>query len=150
MNSTTETAATAELALPRAAAVKSQTKTKGKRRTYIALFAGWCALIGIGATAAKLYTDHLKAQIASDIAAQTEKQLQAVQDDYKKQLADLRDSVNTNMTQLQTKVDTMNELLSFVKDSASSKTDNSNQLYTQLGDVNKKLDELKSNLDMLK
>jgi hypothetical protein len=37
-----------------------------------------------------------------------------------------------------------------VKDSASSKTDNSNQLYTQLADVKKRLDELKANLDMLK
>jgi uncharacterized membrane-anchored protein YhcB (DUF1043 family) len=149
MNTTSaETAATAELTLPRAAAVKSQ--TKGKRRTYILLFAGWCVLIAVGVVGAKLYTDKIKEQIASDIAAQTEKQLQAVQDDYQKQLAQLRDSVNTDMTQLQTKVDTMNELLSFVKDSASNKTDNSNQLYTQLGDVKKKLDELKSNLDMLK
>jgi hypothetical protein len=149
MNTTAaETAATAELALPRAAAVKSN--AKGKRRTYLVLFAGWFVLIGIGVTAAKLYTDQLKAQIASDISAQTEKQLQAVQDDYQKQLAQLRDNVNTDMTQLQTKVDTMNELLAFVKDSASSKTDNSNQLYTQLGDVKKKLDDLKSNLDMLK
>jgi peptidoglycan hydrolase CwlO-like protein len=146
MDTSMETIA-AELPMPR---VSAKSTAKAKRRTYITLLAGWLVMIGIGVTGAKLYTDHVKAQIASDIAAQTEKQLQSVQADYQKQVAQLRDSVNSDMTQLQTKVDTLNELLSFVKDSASSKTDNSNQLYTQLGDVKKKLDELKSNLDMLK
>lgn len=135
-----------ELPLPRT----SKTAVKPKRKTYVVLLAGWLALIGVGVTGAKLYTDHVKEQIARDISFQTQQQLKTVQDDYQKQVAQLKDSVNADMTQLQTKVDTLNELLSFVKDSASNKTDNSNQLYTQLGDVKKKLDELKSNLDMLK
>ncbi|MFC0213037.1 hypothetical protein ACFFK0_11315 [Paenibacillus chartarius] len=124
--------------------------TKSKRRTYITLLAGWVVLIGIGATGAKLYTDYVKAQIAQDIADQTERQLQAIQADYQLQVNQLRDSVTGDMAALQTKVDTLNELLTFVKDSASNKTDNSNQLYTQLNDVKKQLDELKTNLDMLK
>jgi septal ring factor EnvC (AmiA/AmiB activator) len=148
MNPPIETAVTAELPIARAS--KSSASVKPKRRTYMMLLAGWLVLIGIGVTGAKLYTDHLKAQIAKDIAAQTEQQLKSVQDDYRKQVASLKESMSSDMSQLQTKVDTLNELLSFVKDSASSKTDNSNQLYTQLGDVKKKLDELKSNLDMLK
>ncbi|KIL41863.1 hypothetical protein SD70_04410 [Gordoniibacillus kamchatkensis] len=135
----------AELPLPR-----SKSAAKSKRKTYVLLLAGWLVLIGVGVTGAKLYTDHVKAQIAQDIASQTQKQLQSVQEDYQKQVAQLKESVSADMTQLQTKVDTLNELLAFVKDSASNKTDNSNQLYTQLGDVKKKLDELKSNLDMLK
>jgi septal ring factor EnvC (AmiA/AmiB activator) len=146
MDTSMETIA-AELSMPR---VSAKSTAKVRRRTYVTLLAGWLVMIGIGVTGAKLYTDHLKAQIASDIAAQTEKQLQSVQADYQKQVAQLRESVSSDMTKLQTKVDTLNELLSFVKDSASSKTDNSNQLYTQLSDVKKKLDELKSNLDMLK
>lgn len=129
---------------------RSKPSAKSNRRTYVMLLAGWLVLIGIGVTGAKLYTDHVKAQIAQDVAAQTEKQLQTIQEDYQKQVAQLKDSMSSDMTTLQTKVDTLNELLSFVKDSASSKTDNSNQLYTQLGDVKKKLDELKTNLDMLK
>ncbi|UUZ93069.1 hypothetical protein LJK87_49025 [Paenibacillus sp. P25] len=53
------------------------------------------------------------------------------------------------MAKMQAKIDSINELLAFTKDSASSKTDNSNQLYTQLADVKKKLDDLKKNLDAL-
>jgi peptidoglycan hydrolase CwlO-like protein len=56
----------------------------------------------------------------------------------------------TDMTNLQAKVNSLNELLAFTKDSANSKTDNSNQLYTQLAEVKKKLDELQKNLEVLK
>jgi hypothetical protein len=53
------------------------------------------------------------------------------------------------MTKLQIKIDSFNELLAFAKDNANSRTDNSNQLYTQLAEVKKKLDELKNSLDVL-
>jgi len=124
--------------------------TKAKRKTYVYLFLGWVMLIAIGVAAAMLYTEHLRQKIATDIAQQTQQQLQAVQEDYQKQVAQLKDSVTTDMTALQKKVDSLNELLAFTKDSANSKTDNSNQLYTQLADVKKKLDELQKNLDVLK
>jgi esterase/lipase len=130
--------------------VRANKSAKVTRRTYLYLFVGWFLLIGIGVLGAKLYTDHVRHQIAQEIAEQTQKQLQAIQEDYQKQVAQLKDNVSSDMTKLQSKIDTLNELLAFVKDSANNKTDNSNQLYTQLGDVKKKLDELKSNLDVLK
>ncbi|RTE06349.1 hypothetical protein [Paenibacillus whitsoniae] len=136
---------TAVNSLPRTA--KS---TKVKKKTYLYLFAGWVLLIGIGVAATMLYTQHLRQQITADIAQQTNSQLQVIQQDYQKQVSDLRDSVAADMKTLQGKVDSLNELLAFTKDSANSKTDSSNQLYTQLADVKKKLEELQKNLDVLK
>jgi len=111
---------------------------------------GWGMLIAVGVAATMMYTDHLRQQISTDIAQQTQQQLQVIQQDYQKQVSQLKDSVSSDMKTLQAKVDSLNELLAFTKDSANSKTDNSNQLYTQLADVKKKLDELTKNLDVLK
>jgi gas vesicle protein len=127
----------------------SKPVNKGTRKTYLYLFLGWTLLIAAGVLGAKLYTDQLRQQIASEIAAQTEQQLQAVQEDYQKQIVQLKDSVSGDLTKMQGKIDSLNELLAFTKDSANSKTDNSNQLYTQLAEVKKKLDDLKKNLDVL-
>jgi peptidoglycan hydrolase CwlO-like protein len=124
--------------------------TRVKKKTYVFLFVGWVMLIAVGVTATMMYTEHLRQQISTDIAQQTQQQLQVIQQDYQKQVSELRDSVSTDMKTLQAKVDSLNELLAFTKDSANSKTDNSNQLYTQLADVKKKLDELTKNLDVLK
>ncbi|SEB94958.1 hypothetical protein [Paenibacillus sp. GP183] len=123
---------------------------KSKRKTYLLLFMGWFVLIAMGVTGAMLYTDHLKHQIAADIASQTRQQLDGIQADYQKQMAELKTNMSTDMSNLQTKVNSLNELLAFTKDSANSKTDNSNQLYTQLAEVKKKLDELQKNLEVLK
>ncbi|MCZ8519290.1 MULTISPECIES: ABC transporter C-terminal domain-containing protein [Paenibacillus] len=123
--------------------------TRKKRRTYLALFLFWLLLVGGGAFGAKLYTDHLRAQIASDIAAQTDERLKAVQQGYESQISQLKDTLTGDMAKLQTKIDSVNELLAFTKDSASTKTDNSNQLYTQLSDLQKKLEELQKQLDAL-
>jgi hypothetical protein len=54
------------------------------------------------------------------------------------------------MVVLEAKVEQLNQLLAFTKDNASSKVDNSNQLYSQLAEVKKKLEELQKNLDVLK
>ncbi|MNQ82303.1 hypothetical protein D3C85_973520 [compost metagenome] len=124
--------------------------TRVKKKTYILLFVGWVMLIAVGVAATMMYTEHLRQQISTDIAQQTQQQLQVVQQDYQKQVSQLKDSVTSDMKTLQAKVDSLNELLAFTKDSANSKTDNSNQLYTQLADVKKKLDELTKNLDVLK
>lgn len=129
--------------------VRSGKPLKGRKKIYLFLFMGWTLLIALGALGAKLYTDHLRQQIAAEIAQQTELQLQAVQEDYQKQIAQLKESVSGDLSKMQGKIDSLNELLAFTKDSANSKTDNSNQLYTQLNEVKKKLDELKKNLDVL-
>lgn len=139
-----------EPASPPMAVRSGKTKTrKGRGRAYIALFILWAVLIGLGVWGAKLYTDHLRQQITADIAAQTNAQLAVIQQNYEKQVGELKESIAGDMTKMQTKIDAVNELLAFTKDSANSKTDNSNQLYTQLADVKKKLDELKKNLDAL-
>lgn len=130
-------------------AARTSRTGKVKSKTYLYLFAGWIALIAIGVLGSALYADYLKRQIEQEIAAQTAQQLQMVQDDYKKQVSELKENVTTEMGKMQTKIDALNELLAFTKDSANNKTDNSNQLYTQLSDVKKKLDELKKNLDVL-
>ena len=97
-----------------------------------------------------LYTDYLRKQLSAELASQTEQQLQVLQAQYQQQLDEFKAGVTSDIATLQSKVDSFNELLAFTKDSANSKTDNSNQLYTQLQEVKNKLDELKQNLDVLK
>ncbi|WP_163854177.1 hypothetical protein [Paenibacillus elgii] len=122
---------------------------KPMKKTYLILALVWAVLVGSGAWGGKLYTDHLKRQLKEELAVQTNEQLTAVQEQYQKQIAELKDNMTGEMAKLQTKVDAVNELLAFTKDSASSKTDNSNQLYTQLAEVKKKLEDLKKQLDAL-
>lgn len=133
-----------------ARSAKSAKAVKSSKKTYLIFFSSWVLLIATGVLGTMLYTEQLKKQLSAELASQTELQLQAMQAQYQEQLEQLKVSVSADMTNLQTKVDSFNELLAFTKDNANSKTDNSNQLYTQLAEVKKKLDELKQNLDVLK
>ncbi|GAA3402322.1 hypothetical protein ACFFNY_04035 [Paenibacillus hodogayensis] len=145
----TQMEANASPAVVAARSVKPAKKATSKK-SYLLFFTSWFLLIATGVMGTMLYTAHLRTQLSAQLAAQTEQQLQAMQTEYQKQLEELKTSFAADMTALQTKVDSFNELLAFTKDSANSKTDNSNQLYTQLAEVKKKLDELKQNLDVLK
>lgn len=131
-------------------AEKHEKLSRPKKNRYLWFFLSWFLLIASGVMGTMLYTNHLKEQVAAQIARQTQQQLSDVQTDYKKQLDQMKADFNADMAKLQSKVDSLSELLAFAKDSANSKTDNSNQLYTQLAEVKKKLDELKKNLDVLK
>lgn len=106
----------------------------------------WILIIGLGATIAYLYSNHMKQQMISSIKADTERQIAVLQNDYETRLNDM----SKEMTALQSKVDSFNELLTFTKDNASSKTDNSNKLYTQLNEVQKQLNTLQKKMDLLK
>jgi hypothetical protein len=127
--------------------VKTSTQRKKKYKLFI--FA-WIMLVGMGLTGAYYYTNYLKTQLTADLAQQNHNQLQIIQADYQKQLGDLKASVNQEMVVLEGKVEQLNQLLAFTKDNANSKVDNSNQLYSQLAEVKKKLEELQKNLDVLK
>ncbi|AHV96580.1 hypothetical protein [Paenibacillus sabinae] len=106
----------------------------------------WLIVIAAGGYAVYSYTNHLKDQMLLQLAAQNRQQLAAVQADYEKKLSVLSEEVND----LQDKVQSFNELLTFTKDNASTKTDNSNKLYTQLSEVRKQLDALQKEMDLLK
>ncbi|MDF2720748.1 MAG: hypothetical protein K0Q59_423 [Paenibacillus sp.] len=133
---------------PRSA--KSVKTAKTSKKSYLLFFSSWFFLIASGVLGTMLYTEHLKTQLSTQLAVQTEAQLSAMQVQYQQQLEQVKAGLTADMSNLQVKVDALNELLAFTKDSANSKTDNSNQLYTQLAEVKKKLDELKLNLDVLK
>jgi hypothetical protein len=123
---------------------------KLRKKTYRFLIFAWILLVGMGLIGAYYYTNYLKNQLLADLARQNQAQLQAIQADYQTQLEDLKTNVNDEMVGLQAKVEQLNQLLAFTKDNASTKVDNSNQLYTQLAEVKKKLIELQKNLDVLK
>lgn len=126
---------------------RARTRTKPSVLPFIAL---WIVLIGAGIAGAVWYTDHVKQQMSADLSAQTARQIEAVQADYTKQLQEIRTSYETQMAALESKVQSLNELLTFDKDNATDKTDNSNKLYTQISELKKQLDQLKQNLDVLK
>lgn len=106
----------------------------------------WILMIGLGVYAVYSYTNHLKDQVLSELGAQNQQQLSVLKTDYETKIAALTEQVE----QLQSTVQSFNELLTFTKDNASNKTDNSNKLYTQLSEVRKQLDALKKEMDVLK
>jgi peptidoglycan hydrolase CwlO-like protein len=124
--------------------------TPVRKKSFKLLIVAWILLVCCGLGGAYLYTNYLKTELIAELARQNHTQLQSIQADYQNQLTALKTNLDKDMSALQTKVDELNQLLAFTKDNASTKTDNSNQLYTQLAEVKKKLEELKKNLDVLK
>ncbi|WP_046225435.1 hypothetical protein [Paenibacillus dauci] len=106
----------------------------------------WILIIALGATAAYLYSNHMKQQMITAIQADTQRQIAALHQDYDARFKDMSKDMNA----LQSKVESFNELLTFTKDNASSKTDNSNKLYTQLNEVQKQLNNLQKKMELLK
>jgi len=116
----------------------AKSTAKPSKKSYLFFFTSWILLIATGVLGTMLYTDYLKQQLSAELASQTEQQLQLMQAKYQEQLEQLKTEVAADLGALQTKVDTFNELLAFTRDSANNRTDNSNQLYTQLQEVKKK------------
>lgn len=106
----------------------------------------WVLLIAAGVTGAYLYSNHMKQEMIRQIQADTQKQMNELKQGYEAKFAELSGEVK----ELESKVQSFNELLTFTKDNATSKTDNSNKLYTQLNEVKKQLSELQRKMDLLK
>ncbi|WP_025690635.1 hypothetical protein [Paenibacillus zanthoxyli] len=106
----------------------------------------WLAVIAACGFTVYSYMNHLKDQMLRQLSAQNQQQLSLLQSDYEKKLSVL----SKEISELQDKVQSFNELLTFTKDNASTKTDNSNKLYTQLSEVRKQLDALQKEMDLLK
>ncbi|MCY9515213.1 hypothetical protein [Paenibacillus apiarius] len=123
---------------------RTRTKTSGASAKWFLLF--WAVMIAIGVTATYFYSNHMKTTMLQDLQQQTEAQLQQVKLSYEKQLNEL----NKKLDAMQSKVESFNELLTFTKDNASNKTDNSNKLYTQLNEVKKQLSVLQKKMELLK
>lgn len=106
----------------------------------------WIMMIGLGVYAVYSYTNHLKQQVLTELSTQSQQQLTVLKTDYEAKIAVLSEEVK----ELQNTVQSFNELLTFTKDNASAKTDNSNKLYTQLSEVSKQLEALKKEMDLIK
>lgn len=119
------------------------TKRKGSAKIFLLI---WVLMIGGGVLATYLYSNHMKQEMLQTLKMQTDEQIAVMRTDYESRMNTIAGQLDT----LQSKVDSFNELLTFTKDNASDKTDNSNKLYTQLADVKKKLDQLQKQMDLLK
>lgn len=106
----------------------------------------WIVLIGLGTTAAYLYSNHLKEQVVVQLQQDTHKEMASFKAEYDQRFNELVQE----MDEMQSKVQSFNELLTFTKDQASGKTDNSNKLYSQLSQVEKQLKELERKMELLK
>jgi len=73
-----------------------------------------------------------------------------MQQDFDARIIKMETDYQERLAQMESKIQALNELLTFAKDNADTKTDNSNKLYTQLAEVKKQLNELKKSLDVLK
>ncbi|MBD2847156.1 hypothetical protein IDH44_18305 [Paenibacillus sp. IB182496] len=110
----------------------------------------WMLLIAAGAGGTMWYTEQARIAVTSDLERQTSAQIAALQSAYDQRLAQVEQDFEAELTTLSGKVDQLNELLTFTKDNATDRTDNSNKLYSQINEVKKQLDELKKSLDVLK
>ncbi|WP_027085735.1 hypothetical protein [Cohnella panacarvi] len=110
----------------------------------------WVLLIACGVAGAKWYSDRIQNQVSDRLETQTAAQIARMQQEYDARMTQLETGYKAQLAQLESKIETLNELLTFTKDNADTKTDNSNKLYTQLAEVKKQLAELKKNLDVLR
>ncbi|CAM4301188.1 hypothetical protein L1N85_19170 [Paenibacillus alkaliterrae] len=129
---------------------ESKTRKKKGNRAFLLFVCVWMIILCSGILGAKWYADRIQQTLSADLERQTASQITAMQEAYEARMLQLETSYAADLAELKTKVDALNELLTFTKDNADSKTDNSNKLYTQLNEVKKQLDELKKNLDVLK
>ncbi|MEK3733945.1 MULTISPECIES: hypothetical protein [Paenibacillus] len=106
----------------------------------------WIVLIGLGTTAAYLYSNHLQEQAIVKLQEDTRQQMAQFKAEYEARFGELVLEIND----LQSKVQSFNELLTFTKDQATGTTDNSNKLYSQLSEVEKQLKELERKMELLK
>ncbi|MDQ0115013.1 hypothetical protein [Paenibacillus harenae] len=127
------------------------TRRKKRNGRALILFAClWLVLISSGIYGAKWYTDRIQQNISASLERQTASQITAMQQTYEARMKELETNYTADIADLGAKVDALNELLTFTKDNADSKTDNSNKLYTQLNEVKKQLNELQKSLEVLK
>ncbi|MBD8840331.1 MULTISPECIES: uroporphyrinogen-III C-methyltransferase [Paenibacillus] len=120
---------------------------KGKAGSSIKLFlVMWIVLIALGVVGTYYYSNHLQQQMINQLQAHNQQQIAALKTDYENQLT----TISKEVENLQGQVQSFNELLTFTKDNASDKTDNSNKLYTQLSEVKKQLETLQKKMDLLK
>ncbi|WP_195571968.1 hypothetical protein [Paenibacillus sp. 1001270B_150601_E10] len=125
---------------------EKRTRTKDQKVNPLWFLLFWVVMIGVGITATYFYSQHMKESMLKQLEVQTAQQIATVQKSYEDQLKQM----NGKLDEMQSKIQSFNELLTFTKDNASNKTDNSNKLYTQLNEVKKQLDELKKKMDLLK
>jgi len=126
-------------------------RTRKRNRGVFIFFALlWIALIAGGVAGAKMYSDRIQQQVSADLERQTAAQITLMQQNYDSRMTKLEQDYKEQLAVMESKIEALNELLTFAKDNADSKTDNSNKLYTQLAEVKKQLNELKKSLDVLK
>ncbi|GAB6988399.1 uroporphyrinogen-III C-methyltransferase [Paenibacillus pini] len=106
----------------------------------------WIVLIGLGISAAYWYSNHMKQDMLQQLQADNRQQISILKKSYEAKLTTL----SAEVQELENKVQSFNELLTFTKDNATNKTDNSNKLYTQLSEVKKQLNTLQKQMDLLK
>lgn len=138
----------AEVAIPNT--YQDTPPRKKTRRTAIYAIVLWIVLITAGIVSAKMYSDRIQQEVTADLQRQTASQITAMQQSFDNRLSEIETKYAEQLLQLQGKIQALNELLTFTKDNADSKTDNSNKLYSQLAAVQKQLNELKKSLDVLK
>jgi len=110
----------------------------------------WLILIAGGVYGAKWYSDRIQERVSAELERQTADRIALMQQNYDSRISKLETDYQEQIARMESKIEALNELLTFAKDNADSKTDNSNKLYTQLAEVKKQLNELKKNLDVLK
>lgn len=123
---------------------REEVQQKGPSTKWFWVF--WIVLIGLGTTAAYLYSNHLKEQVVVQVQQDTRQEMASFKAEYDQRFNELVQE----MDEMQSKVQSFNELLTFTKDQASGKTDNSNKLYSQLSQVEKQLKELERKMELLK
>lgn len=125
-------------------ASREASSRKGPKARWFWMF--WIIFIALGVAAAYSYSNHLQKEMIAQLQQDTQKEMAALKAQYDSRFTELSQQMN----EMQSKVQSFNELLTFTKDQASGKTDNSNKLYSQLNEVKQQLSKLERKLELLK
>lgn len=126
-----------------------RTRKRKHRLSIVNMIIVWLLLVFGGLYGAYMYMNHVEQKLSLQLEQKTEERIQQLQVSYDKRLGELDESYSTQMDELNTQITSLNELLTFVKDNASSDNSDSNKLYTQINEIKTQLQKLQKSMELL-
>lgn len=132
---------------------KRQQQRAKKRRSRLILInfmMVWLLLIIGGSYGAYAYMNQVEARITTQMQQETDQKLKELENRYETRISELDAGYQEKLTALGEQIDELNQLLTFVKDNSSDKSDDNNQLYSQINDIKAQLQKLQKSMELLK
>lgn len=132
---------------------KRQLQRAKKRRSRLILtnfLMLWLLLIIGGFYGAYTYMNQMEVRITTQMRQEAEQKLKESENRYEARINELDAGYQEKLAALGEQIDELNQLLTFVKDNSSDKSDDNNQLYSQINDIKAQLQKLQKSMELLK